>query len=122
MSLPPLLSSSYKYRLRAHPPPPTPGALREVRRPRARQLERKGDGAAQVTAVAPAVRQPAQLEAWPPAAPALRLPPLPTVRRADSSPRAALATAEPARAGPASAEPADAARGRFRNPAGLGWG
>lgn len=100
-SLPRLLSPSYKYRLGPHPPPPTPGALRTVRRPRAGQRERKGegDGAAQVTAVAPAVRQPSQLEARPPAAPARSLSaPLPPAPRADSSPRAVRASAEPARA------------------------
>lgn len=69
-SPPPLLSPSYKYRLGPHPLPPTPGALRKVRRPRAWPRERKGDGAAQVTAVAPAVWQSPQLEAWPPATPA----------------------------------------------------
>lgn len=75
-SLPRLLSPSYKYWLGPHPPPPTPGALRKVRRPRAgqREPEREGDGAAPMTAPAPAVRQPPQLEAWPPAAPAAALP------------------------------------------------
>lgn len=69
-SLPLLLSPSYKYRLGPHPPPPTPGALRKVRRPRAGPRERKGDAAALMTAPAPAVLLPPQLEAWPPAAPA----------------------------------------------------
>ncbi|XP_053517404.1 translation initiation factor IF-2-like [Artibeus jamaicensis] len=123
-SLPRLLSPSYKYRLGPHPPPPTPGALRTVRRPRAGPRERKGDGAAQVTAAAPAVRQPSQLEAWPPAAPArplsLRSPP--SRGAGDSSPRAVRAAAEPARARPASAEPADAGGGRFRNREGRGGG
>lgn len=99
-SLPRLLSPSYKYRLGPHSPPPTPGALRKVRRQRTPQPERKGDGAAQVTAMAPAVRQPPQLEAWPPAAPALPLPPLPPAPRADSSPRAARAAQSPPRPGP----------------------
>lgn len=87
-SLSPLLSPSYKYPHGPHPPLPTPGALRKVRWPRAGQWEHKGNGAAQVTDVAPAVRQPRQLEAWPPAAPALPLPPLPPAPRADSNPRA----------------------------------
>lgn len=93
MSGPPLLSPSYKYRLGPHPPPPTPGALRKVRGSRAGQRERKGDGARQVTAVAPAVRQPPQLEASLPAAPAPSAP-LPPAPRADSSPRAVRAWAD----------------------------
>lgn len=119
-SLSPLLSPSYKYLHGPHPPPPTLGALRTVRRPRAGQWERKGNRAAQVTDVAPAVRQPPQLEAWPPAAPALSLPPLPPAPRADSNPPAARATAEPVRTRPASAELADAGGGRPRNQAGPG--
>lgn len=87
-SLPPLLSPSYKYRLGPHSPPPTPGALRKVRRPRAGQPGRKGDGdgAAQVTAMAPAVRQPPQLEAWPPAAAAAPALPLPSRLRRGPTP------------------------------------
>lgn len=94
-SLPRLLSPSYKYWLGPHPPPPTPGALRKVRRPRAgqREPEREGDGAAPMTAPAPAVRQPPQLEAWPPAAPApalpLPFPPLAPAPRAERLGRAA---------------------------------
>ena len=87
-SLPPQLSPSYKYRLGPHPSPPTPGALRKVRRPRAGQREREGDSAAQ-TAPAPAVRQLPQLEAWPPATPASALPPPPPLpsRSLPSGPR-----------------------------------
>nr|XP_030690879.1 uncharacterized protein LOC115841285 [Globicephala melas] len=119
-SLPPQLSPSYKYRLGPHPSPPTPGALRKVRRPRAGQREREGDSAAQ-TAPAPAVRQLPQLEAWPPAAPApaLPLPPLGPAPRPDSSPRV-LRRSRAARAGPSSAEPVAAATGgdRLRYPEG----
>lgn len=121
-SLPPLLSPSYKYRLGPHSPPPTPGALRKVRRPRTRQPERKGDGAAQVTAMAPAVRQPPQLEAWPPAAPALPAPSPPACAAGPLQPAGRARRAEPAPAGPASAEPAAAGGGTTWGAAEVGAG
>lgn len=73
--------------------------------------------------MAPAVRQPPQLEAWPPAAPALPAPSPPACAAGRLQPAGRARRAKPAPAGPASAEPAAAGGGPLgeRRRWGRGW-